>query len=319
MNSLIINRKRKGFFEGWYFKQETGDCVIAFIPGFHTDEEGGSRAFLQIIMNEKSYFIPFSIEEFSIDRKRFMIRLGGCTFSRKGLVININTKEIRLKGKLRFGRLTPIRYTIMGYFKYFPFMECKHEIISMYHKVYGNILCNGNKYTFRSGIGYAEKDAGYSFPKWYLWIQCSNFLAENVHGSGQFMNQCSVFVSIADIPYHGMRFNGCICAIMYQGREYRLATYLGVKIRKSGPYKVILKQGRYLFKIFLKQKPDSGGSKQSVIKSQEFSHELFAPFRGDMVKVIKEQHLAVGRFLLYENGKLIFDLISPHVSYEYVE
>lgn len=309
MSRLINNLKRKGFFEGWYFKQQTGDQIISFIPGFHTDAYGNSHAFLQIIMNDRSYSIPFSIKDFSVDRKRYLIRLGNNSFGNRGVKVNIKTGDISIKGKLKFGKISPIRYTIMGYFKYFPLMECKHEILSMYHKVYGDITCNGKKYSFRPGIGYAEKDMGYSFPKSYLWIQCNRFFRE----------KCSVFVSIADIPYHGIHFKGCICVIQYQGREYRLATYLGVKILNGGPGEVCLKQGRYLFKIDLYHKQALESPENASQKSREFSHELYAPFKGDMVKTIKEQHLADGRFLLYDRERLIFDLTSREVSYEYVE
>jgi hypothetical protein len=308
MNYLLKRFKRKSFFEGWYFKHQAGNSILAFIPGYCTDTNGKSSAFIQIIMNESSCSIPFSIDDFSIDRRRMVIRLGKNIFSRKGIRININNAEIQIKGQLKYGKVSPIRYTIMGYFKYFPFMECKHEILSMYHKVYGCVKCNGRKYNYNPGTGYIEKDLGYSFPKTYQWIQCSQFPEK----------LCSVFLSIADIPYHGINFSGCICNILYQGREYRLATYLGVKILKNTKEEVYLKQGSYEFRIFL----NNGASVTSEEASGEnsgFSHELFAPLKGDMTRIIKEQHLICGRFMLYKKKKLIFDLTSPSVSYEYVD
>lgn len=428
MNNFINNSKKNGFFEGWYFKHQAENNIIAFIPGFNTDGEGTSQAFLQIIMNENSYLIPYSIKDFSIDRKKLIIRLGNNSFSRRGIKINVKTEEISMTGKLRYGRILPIRNTIMGFFKFLPGMECKHEIISMYHRIYGEFALNGVKYPFYPGIGYIEKDLGHSFPKSYLWAQCNSFPGES----------CSVFLSIADIPYHGMNFKGCICAIIYQGKEYRLATYKGVKVVSSSPKEICLKQGRYLLKIYLNTKPDGNktnskvegnnttGSRQeynntvrdkaegyigegykaenyqgesyqgeshkaeryqgeshkvesyqrdsyeaecyqgesyrsenykpdsyqpednqpgdnnpkgnnikeykltrnitssdtkeeSFRGEQEFSQELYAPVMGGMTKKIKEQHLSVGRFVLYDRKKLIFDLKSPYVSYEYVE
>jgi hypothetical protein len=129
---------------------------------------------------------------------------------------------------------------------------------------------------------------------------------------------CSVFLSIADIPYHGINFTGCICNILHRGREYRLATYLGVKILKNTKKEVCLKQGRYVFRIFLDDKA-SGTLEEASGKKTGFSHELFAPLQGGMTRIIKEQHLICGRFMLYEKNKLIFDLNSSNVSYEYVE
>jgi hypothetical protein len=350
---------KKSFFEGWYFKHQAENSIISFIPGFNTDTEGNSQAFLQIIMNGNSYSVPYPITDFSIDRRKFILRLGNNSFSKRGIKINIKTEEITMTGKLRFGRILPIRNTIMGFFKYLPGMECKHEIISMYHRIYGEFILNGVKYPFYPGIGYIEKDLGHSFPGSYQWIQCNYFPGET----------CSVFLSIADIPYHGLKFKGCICAIIYQGKEYRLATYKGVKIVNSGPREICLRQGRYQLKIYLS--PKTGGTKLDTIKldsikldsikldstkldstkldsnkpdsheindykrsgnksysdkkeeafssEQEFSQELYAPVMGSMTKKIKEQHLSVGRFVLYDRKELVFDLKSPYVSYEYVE
>jgi tocopherol cyclase len=307
--SFINNIRRKCFFEGWYFKQQAGNLIIAFIPSFNTDANGKSHAFIQIIMNERSYAIPFPIKEFSIDRKKLIIRIGNNIFSKNGIQVDIKTKEIHIKGRLKYEKLIPIRYTIMGYFKYFPGMECKHEIISMAHIVKGNLICNGKKYSFNPGIGYIEKDMGYSFPKSYLWIQCNHFPE----------SKCSIFVSIADIPYHGIQFKGCICAIWYKGREYRLATYLGVKIIKGSKEEIYLKQGRYLFKIDFYDTKTSRFKETDTKVSQEFAHELFAPVQGDMSRTIKEQHLITARFKLYSKDELIFDLTSREVSFEYVE
>lgn len=105
----------------------------------------------------------------------------------------------------------------MGLFRLLPRMECNHEIISMYHGVQGSLILNGKTLTFDDGIGYIEKDWGHSFPKSYVWLQCNSFMKE----------KCSIIVSVAEIPYLGMNFKGCICAIHYKGIEYRLVTYLG--------------------------------------------------------------------------------------------
>ncbi|MGB8455780.1 MAG: tocopherol cyclase family protein [Anaerocolumna sp.] len=309
MNNLINKMRRKCFFEGWYFKQQAGNRIICFIPGINTDSNGNSHAFIQIIMKDNSYAIPFPINDFRIDRGKMIIRIGNNIFSRRGIQVDINTTEINIKGILQYGKTVPLRYTIMGYFKYFPWMECKHEIISMEHKVKGTLICNGIKFTFHKGTGYIEKDMGYSFPKSYLWIQCNHFLGE----------RCSIFVSVADIPYHGIFFKGCICAIVYKGKEYRLATYLGVKILKSSKSGLCLKQGNYLFKIHINESGSTRFRVADTKRSQEFSQKLFAPVMGDMSRTIKEQHLTTARFLLYHKRELIFDLASREVSFEYEE
>ncbi len=310
MNSLTNNFKRKGFFEGWYFKHQAGSRIIAFIPSFNTDASGKSRVLIQIITNDNSHTVSYPLGDLRIDRKNSIIRVGNNVFSKKGMIVDIDTGELKVKGILRYGKMTPIGYTIMGIFQYFPGMECKHEIISMYHKVYGNLTYNGKLYRFSPGTGYMEKDRGYSFPESYFWIQCNYFPGD----------KCSVFISIADIPYHGIRFQGCICALRYHNREYRLATYLGVKIIKYSRTELCLKQGSYLLNVKLfEERPSKIKEENSLKEGRAFSHKLFAPVLGDMTRTIKEQHFTTGRFILYHKGKTVFDLFSREVSYEYVE
>lgn len=307
MNPMQKRFKKKCYFEGWYFKQQSDNRVFAFIPGYNTDSYGNSRAFLQILMNESSCLIPFSIEDFSMNPRQQVIRLGNNYFSKKGIRIHINDKDLQIHGRLTFSRISPIRYTIMGFYKYIPFMECKHEILSMHHKVYGSITCNGKTYKFRNGTGYIEKDSGHSFPSSYRWVQCNYFPD----------GKCSVFLSIANISYHGIEFTGCICNILHRGREYRLATYLGVKIIRNSKNEIIIKQGRFTFMVFLKDRYAHGERESKKITG--FSHNLMAPIKGEMVRTIKEQHLVPGRFLFFKDSKLIFDLTSTYISYEYVE
>lgn len=56
-------------------------------------------------------------------------------------------------------------------------------------------------------------------PSSYLWIQANDF-----------QMPCSIMAAVADIPFFGLHFRGCICIIQCMGREYRLATYLGVRV-----------------------------------------------------------------------------------------
>lgn len=50
-------------------------------------------------------------------------------------------------------------------------------------------------------------------------------------------------LSIAHIPFLGGAFTGCICALMFAGREYRLATYRGMRILTLTDNTVRLRQG----------------------------------------------------------------------------
>lgn len=291
--------KTKGkFFAGWYFKMQSGDTVLALIPGFSTDGTGKINPFIQVIWNEQASWLDFKEEDLLVDWSQKKIILDDNIFSRKGVRLNIKTEDISLQGIIRFGPITPIRYPIMGPFEIMPFMECKHEIISMSHRLSGKLKLNGRVVDFGGGMGYIEGDKGKSFPQSYLWLQCNTF-SENA----------SVMVSIAKIPWLGLRFEGCISVIMYQGREYRFATYLGARVISKRETAVIIKQGAYVLKVFL--------SSQNRKDEKRFSHKLLAPDQGAMSRFIKEEHLLRGRFLLYKGENMIFDLSSSSVSFEY--
>lgn len=295
----LFCQKKKKFFAGWYFKMQKENTILALIPGLSFDREGTIHPFLQIIWNEKSCCMDFSEEEFLIDRRQQMIMLGNNVFSRRGIKLNVKTKELSLQGVIRFGTLTPIRYSIMGPFQFMPFMECRHEIISMSHKLSGNVKLNGKQIDFYEGKGYLEGDRGRSFPKQYLWLQCNDFITP-----------ASVMLSIATIPFLGLQFEGCISVILYQGKEYRFATYLGAKVVSKRDTAVIIKQGAYSLKVFL--------TSQRRKNDVRFAHSLLAPDQGAMNRMIKEEHLVRGRFLLYKGEKQVFDLSSSSVSFESV-
>jgi hypothetical protein len=266
-------------FEGWYFKHQKGDDTIAFIPG-----RAETGAFVQILSAAGSR--QFDVPELSVERG--VIRAGNCRFSRSGCKIDLPG----IRGEIRYGGLTPLRSDIMGPFRFFP-MECRHGVISMAHSLSGSLSTDGEVHRFDGGIGYIEKDSGISFPRSYLWLQCSDF-----------PGPCELVVSIAHIPFGGMSFTGCICAIVYRGREYRLATYHGVRLLAVSEEHLCLSQGRLLLEIDLQ--PLRSG------------HPLRAPVHGKMSGTIRESSNALVHARLWNRGKPVFALHSEHASFEYV-
>lgn len=285
--------KKKNYFEGWYFKIVQKDNQIAFIPGISIDESGNRQAFIQVITNDKSYYIDYQYEDVSFDFKHSVLKIDKNIFSEKGIRINIENEELCIQGKIGFKELIPIKYDIMGIFSKTPFMECRHGIISLHQKLYGTLYLNQNLISFDHGTGYIETDRGSSFPKSYFWTQCNYFGSE----------VCGVVAAVADIPFLGFHFKGCICIVYYQKTEYRLATYLGVKILKQNSRCLWLKQGKYMLKIFL--------LKDNPMK-------LLAPKSGNMSLVIHESVSCRVRYCFYENKKLIFDYTSDYAGFEYV-
>ncbi len=191
--------KNKGF-EGWYFKHQRGRDMLAFIPGI-----AESGAFVQMLSPSASR--QFEVPELTV--KDGVIYAGNCEFSRRGCKIDLPG----VTGEILYGGLTPLSSDIMGPFRFLP-MECRHGVISMGHGLSGSLVADGETYSFFGGVGYIEKDSGRSFPRYYQWLQCNSF-----------PEPCSMMLSVANVPFCGLSFSGCICAIMYKGIEYRLASY----------------------------------------------------------------------------------------------
>lgn len=253
------------YFSGRYYKHQNEDFTICFIVG-----KAQSGEFVQVITNDW-------VRQFD-SRKGFKV-------SRKGIRIKLPGIE----GRVNYGKFAALKSDIMGPFRYLP-MQCWHSVVSMSHTLDGEFLLDGKSVAMSGGKGYIEGDSGNSFPKEYLWIQ-SNAFGEDL----------SVMVSVADIPFAGFHFRGCICAILYRGREYRLATYKGVKICHSDNRCVILKQGKYRLRI--------------DIEAPEF-FPLKAPRMGNMTDVIQESNSAHARFRFWKRNELLFDDRSSHTSFE---
>lgn len=270
--------KEKGF-EGWYFKHQKGGDMIAFIPG-----RAESGAFVQVISSSGSR--QFDVPELTVEGG--VVRAGNCSFSRQGCRIDLPG----ISGEVAYGDLTPLRSDIMGPFRFFP-MECRHGVISMGHSLSGSLLVDGQRLDLTGGEGYLEKDSGTSFPSSYLWLQCNSF-----------PEPCSLMVSVARIPFCGLHFRGCICALLYGGREYRLATYRGVRIRAFGPEYLCLTQGGLRLEI--------------DITLSHGGHLLRSPVKGRMSGAIRESSNAAVRVRFWEDGRQHFDLSSSHAAYEFV-
>ncbi|MEF9972880.1 MAG: tocopherol cyclase family protein [Clostridia bacterium] len=266
-------------FEGWYFKHQIGDETIAFIPG-----RARANAFLQVITRDGTRQFDFP----TLSQGDRRIGIGHCTFGEDGMAVDLPG----ICGALRYGPLEPLDSDIMGPFRFLP-MDCRHGVISMGHDLRGTLLVDGRSVDFSGGRGYIERDCGGSFPKNYLWLQCNAFA-----------QLLSVMLAVAYIPVGRLHFTGCICAIVHAGREYRLATYCGVKILRANEQGVVLTQGAYRLQIEI----ENG-----------CAHPLKAPLHGRMTGMVHECNAAHARFRFFENNQLIFDEKSDSVSFECVK
>ena len=150
-------------------------------------------------------------------------------------------------------------------------------------------MVNNQNYTFHNGIGYIEGDRGYSFPKQYIWTQCCF-----AHGS--------LMLSVADIPMLGFHFTGIIGVVLLNGKEYRIATYLGARVKRIGANTVTVKQGNYTLTARLLKKN---------------AQPLLAPDNGIMCRTIHESASCKAYYRFSYKQKVLCEFISDNASFEF--
>ncbi|MCI8799548.1 MAG: hypothetical protein HFH88_07010 [Lachnospiraceae bacterium] len=273
-------------FYGWYLKCQSDTQTLAVIPAIHNT--GNKRTCsIQVITDNDAWTVMFPADVFHRTKRNIFI--GENRFGEKGIHLAMHTPQVTVSGRLDFGMLFPLKYDIMGPFTLVPFMECRHGVWSMRHPVKGNVCINGQKYFFRNAWGYWEGDRGRSFPKEYIWTQC-------------FFPEGSLMLSVADIPMAGIHFTGIIGAVLWRGKEYRLATYLGAKVVKIQNNMVRVIQGNLELDARLLE--TSG-------------RPLKAPLKGNMVRTIHESASCRAFYRFSKGGVTLFAFETDRASFEF--
>lgn len=274
------------YFCGWYYRCQSERQTLAIIPSFHKTREDNFCT-IQIITDTDTFHIQFPYSNYQ--KKGNQITIADNRFDSSGIILNIQASDLCITGTLRFGDFSPIAYDIMGPFRYIPFLQCRHSVFSMRHSVDGEILINDKTYIFRDAAGYIEGDRGFSFPREYVWTQCS-------------FPDGSLMLSIADIPLGMLRFTGVIGIVFLNGKEYRLATYLGAKAVKVTTEEIIVRQGSYIL---------------TVTPRQISGHPLRAPIGGAMKRTIREHPSCRVYYRFEEKGVPLLELDAPNAALEY--
>lgn len=291
---------KKGFFEGWYFKMQKGEHTLAAIPGYHREPDGKELAFLQLIIDGQSFYFTYPIHQFSFMKNPYEIVVDKCVFTKRSASFFLCEKELCLKGDVGFGPLTEIETSrfspdIMGPFSYLPFLQCRHGVISMGHTVTGSVTVNGEVIDFTGGSGYLEMDSGVSFPDYWMWMQCN-----------QFDTGTRMMLASATVPLAGLRIQGVIGVVIANGKEYRLATYNGARLKKSvcenGVADIEVSNRRHRLKVRL---TDYEGQ------------SLLAPVNGSMNRTLRESISCTMHLELYEKNKLIVQTTGNNAGFEW--
>lgn len=276
----------KGKFYGWYMKCQSESQTLAVIPAVH--QSGKERTCsIQLITDHNAWNVTFPSETFTKQGKQIWIEEN--QFNQNGLQLKIRMPGLTVNGNLDFGALSPLRYDIMGPFAVIPFLECRHSVWSMRHTVNGTLCINDQLFRFRNAKGYWEGDEGRSFPQKYAWTQC-------------FFSGGSLMLSVAEIPMSGVRFTGVIGVILWHGKEYRLATYLGAKVVQLQKGKIRIVQGDMELEVCLLER----------VKCS-----LKAPVAGNMKRTIKEGAACRASYRFCKNGSTVFCFETGKASFEY--
>lgn len=278
----------RNYFSGWYFKCQNAKQTLSVIPAYHVTG-GKPSSSVQIINDEGAWNIPYSALDCRRSADGFTMRVGGSRFGQTSVRLSVHTPDCTAEGFLKFGALTPVHYDIMGPFRFVPFLECRHDVRSLYHTVTGTVTVNGVCYRFERDDGYIEGDRGRSFPREYLWTHC-------------FFEKNSLMLSVADIPFGLFRFTGVLCVIWWEGKEYRLATYLGARATEIGKGKAVIRQGDEELTVQLLERQ---------------AHPLYAPMNGAMTRTVRESASCVASYTFRKNGKTLFTFTSDRASFEY--
>ncbi len=269
------NRQRKNYFEGWYFKNVSKDesHSWSFIPGISL-VKGDAHAFVQAIngLSGQTFYFRYPADSFTFSADGFEIYVGSNYFSDSGFALSLTNGEHRFEGKVQFKntREYPVgvgRPGIMGWYRYVPFMECYHGVVSLDHQLAGSISHNGHTVDFQDGRGYIEKDWGSSMPQSWVWMQTNHF--------GQ--PGTSFMLSVARIPWIGKDFTGFLGFFLHNGKVFSFATYTGAKITRfeydENEVKLLIESKKHQIKVHAKKaqakKAKSGGLKAPVFGNME--------------------------------------------------
>jgi tocopherol cyclase len=300
------NRARDKYFEGWYFKQVSadGEHSLAFIPGISL-AGGDDHSFVQAIDGKtgETWYFRYPLEDFAYSKSGFSVRVGDNRFSADGMALDLSDGTTRFRGKLTFSGQVRFRAGlrkpgIMGWYRYAPFMECYHGVVSLDHGLQGALQINEREVPFNGGRGYIEKDWGKSMPGAWIWMQTNHFESPGT----------SFMLSIADIPWIGRSFTGFLGFLLHAGKRHDFATYTGARILS-----VEDSAGELLIRIGM------GDHRLQVTGKKSRTGSLKAPLHGSMQRMIHESIDSSIHILLHDAaGNPLFEGTGQNAGLEMV-
>ena len=109
-------------------------------------------------------------------------------------------------------------------------------------------------------------------------------------------------LSVADIPIAGFHFTGIIGIVLWQGHEYRMATYLGARAVRIQNGRLRIVQGNLDLEV-------------CILKTS--GNSLKAPAKGNMTRTICESVSGTVFYRFRKNGEVPFAFKTESASFEY--
>ena len=298
---------RKNYFEGWYFKHVSSNMedVWSFIPGVALSA-AYRHAFIQVLNGRtgESHVFEYEVEEFSASGRELNVHIGKSRFTSSEIFLDLKNTSLKISGEIAYTSLEPYPSTlftpgIMGWYSFVPFMECKHGIVSMQHKLSGGLHVDKDYIDFNKGTGYIEKDWGSSFPESWVWLHCNTFNS----------SQSSFTFSVAKIPWLGSYFIGFISFLKLEDKFINFSTWSKAKIEK-----LEYVNNRLDIRIANKE------YKLEIEALNNQAGPLKAPKLGSMQRIIKETvDAAISLSLTDKTGKIIFQDKGKRAGMELIE
>jgi len=301
------SKRRKNYFEGWYFKHVSADRrnVYAIIPGLSLSEND-SHSFVQVLngLNGETFYYRYPVSSFKASTRVLSVEVDKSSFSSHHISLHLDDNRGSIRGELSYGSFngypsTLTRPGIMGWYSFVPFMECKHGIVSTGHSLDGKINIQGKSIDFDKGKGYIEKDWGKSFPESWIWLHCNTFKSSDA----------SFTFSVAKIPWVGSFFIGFISYLSFGTRFFNFSTWSKAAIES-------LEYRDNILNITVVNK-----KYKLVIKAvNNMPGNLRAPVRGSMTRIIKETVDAGVEIRLMDNkGAILFEDKGTRGGMELIE
>ncbi len=191
----------------------------------------------------------------------------------------------------------------MGWYRYMPFMECYHGVVSLDHGLKGQLTYNGRILNFDHGRGYIEKDWGSSMPKAWIWMQSNHFEQEGT----------SFMLSVARIPWVSNTFTGFLGFFLHEGNIISFATYTGARVKNlqysDKEVQLRIKGNKYVIDVHAKKSLAEGTKARKV--------GLKAPVLGNMNRVIHESIDAeISVTVKDKSGNVVFSGKGKNAGFE---